>query len=169
MIINRQSQFELDLPSLRAYEHQVKSVMELGTRDFNVCFVSDEEISRMNFVYRGKATPTDVLSFPWEGEGESGPEEAASGEFQNFLGDIVISVATADRNARAEGHSTEEEIRMLILHGVLHLLGYDHETDHGEMKSLELSLRERLNPPPADPARQRTHSMGQAGESNRWH
>ena len=163
MIINRQSQYALDMPSLRAYEHQVKSVVDLGTRDFNVCFVSDEEISRMNSVYRGKAVPTDVLSFPWEGEGESGPEEAAGGEFRNFLGDIVISVATADRNARAEGHSTEEEIRMLILHGVLHLLGYNHETDHGEMKSLELSLRERLSPPQADPARQRTQSAGQAG------
>lgn len=163
MMINRQSQFSLDLPTLRAYERQVKSVLDLGPRDFNVCFVSDEDISRMNSVYRGKAVPTDVLSFPWEGEGESGPEEAVSGEFRNFLGDIVISVATADRNAGAEGHSTEEEIRMLILHGVLHLLGYDHETDHGEMKSLELSLRERLNPPPAGQRGQRAQSAGQAG------
>ncbi|MGA8185510.1 MAG: rRNA maturation RNase YbeY [Terriglobia bacterium] len=163
MMINRQSQFSLDLPSLRTYERQVKSVLDLGAREFNVCFVSDEEISRMNSVYRGKAVPTDVLSFPWEGEGESGPEEAAGGEFRNFLGDIVISVATAERNARAEGHSTEEEIRMLILHGVLHLLGYNHETDHGEMKSLELSLRERLNPTPAGPHGQRAQSAGQAG------
>lgn len=163
MIINRQKQFALDLPSLRAYEHQVKSVLDLGTREFNVCFVSDDDISRMNAVYRGKATPTDVLSFPWEGEGESGPEEPAGGEFRNFLGDVVISAATAEQNATAEGHSTEEEIRMLILHGVLHLLGYDHETDHGEMKSLELSLRERLNPPPAGPDGLRARSAGQAG------
>lgn len=163
MIINRQRQFALDMPSLRAYEHQVKSVLDLGTREFNVCFVSDEEISRMNSVYRGRAVPADVLSFPWEGEGESGPEEAASVEFRNFLGDVVISVATADRNAMAEGHSTEEEIRMLILHGVLHLLGYDHETDHGEMKNLELSLRERLNPPTVGPDGRRAHSAGQAG------
>jgi len=163
MMINRQSQFSLDLPSLRAYERQVKSVLDLGPREFNVCFVSDEDISRMNSVYRGKAVPTDVLSFPWEGEGESGPEEAAGGEFRNFLGDIVVSVATAERNARAEGHSTQEEIRMLILHGVLHLLGYNHETDHGEMKSLELSLRERLNPPPAGQHGQRAQSAEQAG------
>jgi len=163
MMINRQSQFALDLPLLRGYERRVKSVLDLGPRDFNVCFVSDEDISRMNSVYRGKAVPTDVLSFPWEGEGESGPEEAASGEFRNFLGDIVISVATADRNARAEGHSTEEEIRMLILHGVLHLMGYDHETDHGEMKSLELSLRERLDPPSADPGGPQSQSAGRAG------
>src|SRR5574337_669947 len=125
MIINRQDQYALDLPSLREYERQVRSVLDLGQRHFNVCFVSDEDISRMNSVYRGKAAPTDVLSFPWEGEGESGPEEVFAGEFRNFLGDVVISVATAERNANSEGHSTEEELRMLILHGVLHLLGYD--------------------------------------------
>ena len=163
MIINRQSQFVLDLPLLRAYELKVKNVLKIGRRNFNVCFVTDEDISRMNSVYRGKAVPTDVLSFPWEGEGESGPEESVSGEFRNFLGDIVISVATADRNAKAEGHSTEEEIRMLILHGVLHLLGYDHETDHGEMKSLELALRDQLNPVAADPTGEQLRPAGQAG------
>ena len=163
MIINRQSQFVLDLPLLRAYELKVKNVLKIGRRNFNVCFVTDEDISRMNSVYRGKAVPTDVLSFPWEGEGESGPEESVSGEFRNFLGDIVISVATADRNAKAEGHSTEEEIRMLILHGVLHLLGYDHKTDHGEMKSLELALRDQLNPVAADPTGEQLRPAGQAG------
>jgi probable rRNA maturation factor len=163
MIINRQNQFAMDLTSLREYERRVKSALDLGQRHFNVCFVSEEDISRMNSVYRGKAASTDVLSFPWEGEGESGPEEFAAGEFRNFLGDVVISVATAERNARAEGHSTEEEIRLLILHGVLHLLGYDHETDRGEMKSLELSLRERLSPPATGPAGDRMRSAGQAG------
>lgn len=163
MIINRQSQFVLDLPALRAYARQLSSTLGLGQRHFNVCFVSDEEISRMNWVYRGKAVPTDVLSFPWEGEGESGPEEFSAGEFRNFLGDIVISVATASRNAVAEGHSTEEEVSMLVLHGVLHLLGYDHETDHGEMKSLELSVRERLNPTARGHAGHHVQSAGQAG------
>ena len=163
MIINRQKQYALDLPSLRAWEFQVKKALDLGQRDFNVCFVSDDEISRMNSVYRGKAVPTDVLSFPWEGDGESGPEESGTDEFRNFLGDIVISVATAERNARTEGHSTEEEVRLLILHGVLHLLGYDHETDHGEMNSLELKLRERLNPAVVRAQPQEPRSLGQAG------
>jgi probable rRNA maturation factor len=143
MIINRQEMFRLDLAPFRTYEQRVRSVLKLGQLDFNVCFVSDEDIARMNSVYRGKAAPTDVLSFPWEGE--SGPEEVAAGEFQNFLGDIVISVEAAARNARAEGHSTDEEIRLLILHGVLHLLGYDHEADKGEMNSLELSMRTLLS------------------------
>jgi len=163
MIINRQKQYALDLPSLRAYEFQVKKALDLGQRDFNVCFVSDDEIGRMNSVYRGKSAPTDVLSFPWEGAGESGTEESDADEFRNFLGDIVISVATAERNARAEGHSTEDEIRMLILHGVLHLLGYDHETDHGEMKSLELKLRKRLDPSVVASEPQEPRTLGQAG------
>jgi probable rRNA maturation factor len=65
-------------------------------------------------------------------------------EFKNFLGDIVISVDAAKRNARKEGHSTVNEVRWLILHGLLHLLGYNHESDQGEMTKLELALRSRL-------------------------
>jgi len=65
-------------------------------------------------------------------------------EFKYFLGDIVISVDAARRNAREEGHSTLNEIRWLILHGLLHLLGHDHERDQGEMTRLELALRSRL-------------------------
>jgi len=162
MIINRQDQFPLDLGPLRAYQRRLKRVLDLGPRDFNVCFVSDEDIGQMNSVYRGKAVPTDVLSFPWEGDDGSGPEEAGD-EFRNFLGDIVISVATAERNARAEGHSTEEEIRLLILHGVLHLMGYDHETDQGEMNSLELSLREQLNQAGKAPVGQPAGTAGRSG------
>jgi len=65
-------------------------------------------------------------------------------EFRDFLGDIVISAETARRNARSAGHSTAREIRWLILHGVLHLLGYDHETDHGDMNAFEHTIRARL-------------------------
>jgi probable rRNA maturation factor len=65
-------------------------------------------------------------------------------EFKYFLGDIVISVDSAKRNARKAGHSTLNEIRWLILHGLLHLLGYNHEGDRGEMTRLELALRRRL-------------------------
>ena len=144
MIVNKQDRMELNLAGLRAYVRRVRSVLKLGKGDFNVCFVNDDEICRLNSLYRGKAFPTDVLSFPWQ-DGEAGdPEPLEAGEFKGFWGDIVISVETAARNARAEGHSTEAEIRWLILHGALHLLGYDHETDQGEMTGLELSLRESL-------------------------
>ena len=124
-------------------------------------------MARLNAIYRGMASPTDVLSFPWRpgregsiklpartsspcaaGGRQTNPEKfepgAAFPELSNFLGDIVISAETARRNARREGHSNPNEIRWLILHGVLHLLGYDHASDHGEMTALELSLRVRL-------------------------
>ena len=73
------------------------------------------------------------------------PPRRVWGEKSNFLGEVVISVETARRNAAAEGHSTLNEIRWLILHGLLHLLGYDHERDDGEMTALELKLREQLS------------------------
>lgn len=145
MIVNQQKKVALDLAALRAYVRRVRSVLKMGRGNFNVCFVDDDEIRRLNSDFRGKNSPTDVLSFPWESPKDGGAESIEAKEFSGFAGDIVISVETAGRNARAEGHSTEEEIRLLILHGALHLLGYDHETDRGEMNALELRLRGSLD------------------------
>lgn len=90
-------------------------------------------VRRLNARYRGKDLPTDVLSFPGPG-GEAG------------LGDIVISVPTARRNARRQGHGLGRELEVLALHGFLHVLGYDHEKDGGRMDRLEARLRRRLLP-----------------------
>ena len=147
MVLNRQSRVRVNLPAIRAYVRRLRRNLELDGRDLNVCLVSDREIARLNARHRGKARPTDVLSFPWEEPGAASlparPARAAA-ELNGFLGDVVISAETARRNARAAGHSTAKEIRWLILHGALHLLGYDHSTDQGEMTALELSLREKL-------------------------
>ncbi len=144
VVLNQQSRYALDLTALRRYVAQARRGLRLGRRNFNVCLTDDQEIRRLNTAYRGKADPTDVLSFPWTAPGRNGADAAERREFGDFLGDVVISVDTARRNAGREGHSTINEIRWLILHGVLHLLGYDHERDNGEMARLELSLRERL-------------------------
>lgn len=96
-----------------------------------VVLAGDGLLRRLNRAYRGKDRPTDVLSFPGDG-GESG------------LGDIVISVATAERNARGLGRTLLQELDVLALHGFLHVLGYDHETDEGTMDRLEARLRKRL-------------------------
>lgn len=96
-----------------------------------VVLAGDGLLRRLNRAYRGKDRPTDVLSFPGDG-GESG------------LGDVVISVATAERNARGLGRTLLQELDVLALHGFLHLLGYDHETDDGSMDRLEARLRKRL-------------------------
>jgi len=140
---------------------ELRQALPLGRRDYNVCLVDDREIKRLNSLYRGEDRATDVLSFPWNAQrrqprsrarserarprdASRSAREGAAVEFKNFLGDIVISVDTAKRNARREGHSTLNEVRWLILHGLLHLLGYNHEHDQGEMTRLELALRSRL-------------------------
>ena len=151
-LVNLQKGYAFRTASLLAFARNLKRRLRLGKREFNICFVDDNAIRRLNAAYRGMDKATDVLSFPWnEAEGPLPPEPRASsrrtdqGGLANFLGDVVISVETARRNARAEGHSTINEISWLILHGVLHLLGYDHERDTGEMIALELALREQLD------------------------
>ena len=145
VILNRQHRLNVKLKPLREFELEVRRVLRLGSRDFNVCLVDDAAIRQMNRTFRGQARPTDVLAFPWKDgpDGEVGPSAAAA-EMGHFLGDIAISVETAHRNARGEGHSLRNEIRWLILHGVLHLLGYNHETDDGQMVTRELALRDKL-------------------------
>lgn len=102
----------------------------------SVALLSDEEVRRLNRRYRRKDRPTDVLSFPAAAETVS-PRARAS----RPLGDIAIAKGVAARQARQYGHSLGVECRVLALHGLLHLLGYDHETDRGEMSRLEERLR----------------------------
>jgi probable rRNA maturation factor len=96
-----------------------------------VVLAGDGTLRRYNARYRAKDKPTDVLSFPGPG-GEEG------------LGDVLISVPAAERNARQLGRSLPQELDVLALHGFLHVLGYDHETDDGTMDRLERRLRRRL-------------------------
>jgi probable rRNA maturation factor len=151
LLVNLQKRYSVRSATLRGFARSLSRQLRLGKREFNVCLVDNDAIRQLNLAYRGKDKATDVLSFPWiEAEGPLRPEPApasrrpAPGGIRNFLGDVVISVPTARRNAREEGHSTLQEIRWLVLHGVLHLLGYDHEHDNGEMIALELGLREQL-------------------------
>jgi len=149
VFVNLQKRYTVHSASLWGFVRSLKRRLHLANRQFNVCFVDDNAIRRLNLNYRGKNKATDVLSFPWNEAAGTFPAPPVSprGEHSglgNFLGEVVISVETARRNAAAEGHSTLDEIRWLILHGVLHLLGYDHEHDRGEMVALELALREEL-------------------------
>jgi len=103
-----------------------------------VAFVSDRAMRELNRRWRGKRGTTDVLSFPAE---QTEFEQTAG---TTFLGDVVISVERAQAQAAENGLDFEREVEQLILHGVLHLCGYDHEIDDGEMNALELRLRRRL-------------------------
>ena len=95
----------------------------------------NRELRALNLRFKGADRATDVLSFP------------APVFVRGFAGDVAVSVEIAAKNARLLGHSVSDEIRILVLHGVLHLAGYDHDSDNGEMASRELLMRKRLSLP----------------------
>ena len=159
MILNQQRKVRLACKPLEAFLKRVQRELGVKNSEVTVCFVGDREIARMNKRFRKKKGPTDVLSFPQENSfsplatrhpplrapkiksraklgkwlsRESGPA---------YLGDIAIAPETARRYAKKNGRSLDGELRVLILHGVLHLLGYDHETDRGQMDRIEQKLR----------------------------
>jgi probable rRNA maturation factor len=104
--------------------HRALEVLGLSKAELSIVLVSDAQIKRLNKLYRNKDKPTDVLSFPI---GEKVEDWL-------ILGDIVISVDTARRQAQELGHSLEEELKRLLVHGLVHLLGYDHELGGEEEK-----------------------------------
>jgi probable rRNA maturation factor len=110
-------------------------------RAFDTLITGDAELRRLNRDFRGKDYPTDVLSFP----AMVGP--AVSPASSAFLGDIAISLGRARAQAREFGHTLEQEVQILMLHGVLHLCGHDHETDSGAMARAEKRWRAKLGLP----------------------
>ena len=144
LIENHQGAVRVDLRSLRLFLGRVRRELRLGPQGVAVRLIGDSEMTRLNETYRKKKGSTDVLSFP---SGESVPassKEKKRGSRPLYLGDIAISPKVARRNAAAVGADLQHELRILILHGVLHLLGYDHETDRGQMDRKEAKLRRRL-------------------------
>ena len=125
MILNRQRKLKINKRPLEELEKKLREEFNIKV-PLSVVLVSDRKISQMNRQYRGKEGPTDVLSFYYNDP--------------HYLGDIIISVETALKQAEEMGHSIERELKILLIHGFLHLLGYDHETDNGEMRKLERKL-----------------------------
>ena len=129
-VVNRQRHCKLDTDAWTTFA--TKALAAIGnTEAATIAFVSDKKIRELNRQFRGVDRATDVLSFP--------------AEEPNNLGDVAISVETAAVQAKENRLSFENEIAQLILHGLLHLSGYDHETDNGEMNQLELRLRRKLD------------------------
>lgn len=136
-VVNRQRKVRVDCGRWQALVERTLKVVPAKGAGMTVAFVSDRAMRELNRRWRGKSGTTDVLSFP------SGQEEFEKGEGVS-LGDVVISAEQAERQAAEHGLDFEGEVAQLILHGLLHLCGYDHETDSGEMNALELTLRRRL-------------------------
>ena len=148
MILNQQHEVRVARRPLESFLRRVKRELGLNQSDVTVCLVSDKAMARLNQNFRKKKGPTDVLSFPAIVRKRPmrlrRKSNAANSANREYLGDIAISPATARRYARNNGRPLSSELRVLILHGVLHLLGYDHETDRGEMDEIEEKLRKRF-------------------------
>ena len=119
----------LSKPALTRFLNRARTAVGLEGQ-VDVLLTSDAELKTLNRSYRGKNKPTDVLSFPT-------PPEIA----QQHAGDLAISLDTASRQAAAYNHPLDTEVKILLLHGLLHLAGEDHETDKGEMAAREAELR----------------------------
>ena len=129
---NPQRYHQLESESLRKWLIALLSELAPSVDSFVVRFLGDQQMRELNRTYRGRDRSTDVLTFPGEATSDG-----------SHLGDVVICVPTARFQAANAGIPLHREIQELILHGVLHCLGYDHERDDGEMNRLELQLRQR--------------------------
>ena len=137
-VVHRQQNGKGDCERWREFGERALRVVPAGGAGATVAFVSDRVMRELNRRWRGKSGTTDVLSFPAEQDELERAAEGAS------LGDVVISLEQAERQAAEHGLDFEGEVAQLILHGLLHLCGYDHERDDGQMNALELTLRRRL-------------------------
>jgi probable rRNA maturation factor len=143
MILNRQRSVRVSVKDLDGFLARARRALRLPTESVSVCLVSNPAIARWNRAYRGKRGPTDVLSFRADYADETRAVLRAHTSAA-YLGDIAIAPAVARRNARRFGRTFGQEMRILILHGILHLMGYDHETDDGQMDRREQKLRRSL-------------------------
>ncbi len=134
-IENRQKAVKLDLRRIRRVVHKLKEVLSCSDQEVSLLFVDNEQIREINRQYLNRDHPTNVISFPLrEGDyGDINPQ---------VLGDIVICAEQAFRDAAAGGLSLDDEIDFLVIHGLLHLLGYNHE---GDNKKESIKMRDKEN------------------------
>jgi probable rRNA maturation factor len=128
--LDNQTTLHIDLDALE------KIAQSLTDREIELIVTENDTIASLNQEYRSKDTPTDVLSFPMENAVANMP-----------LGSIVISADFVQEKANELGHSEKDEFSLLFIHGLLHLLGYDHEKDHGEMRKKEKELIKKFDLP----------------------
>lgn len=136
-LVNRQRKMPIDVELWQTFAEKALRIARDEETSVTIAFVSDRAMRELNRMWRHKSGTTDVLSFPAE-------QDKFERQQGLRLGDVVISVEQAARQALENGLKFETEVAQLILHGLLHLCGHDHETDNGEMNTLELRLRRKL-------------------------
>ena len=130
------------LPRIQVLAQKILAASGVPAAELSLDLVGDRRIRRLNRQYRGRDYPTDVLAFPMR---------KVAGPASSLLGDVVISLHTAARQAEASGHSLDHEVVTLLIHGTLHLCGYEHERGAREayrMRRKELAILESLKPLP---------------------
>jgi probable rRNA maturation factor len=152
MVFNRQRAVRVSVRDLDGFLARAQRKLRIPRGALTVCLVTNIQIARWNRDFRGKKGPTDVLSFPIDGRKRKRFHRQADRRKRilpatfpgSYLGDIAIAPAVARRHTLHSGRSVRDELRLLILHGILHLMGYDHETDTGQMERREKRLRSAL-------------------------
>ena len=137
--MNRQRRHRVSVPQLLDFGKKLARRLRIR-QEFVLILTNDRTLRRLNRDFRQKDKATDILSFPIDSAGPAGAAHLDN----PCLGDMIVSVETAYRQAFERNHSLERELRILMIHGLLHLLGYDHETDQGQMRRKELSLQREL-------------------------
>lgn len=142
-VVNRQRLTRIDAQRIARLADATLGAVGRAGASLSVVFVRDRAMRQLNRKYRSQDRTTDVLSFA-AGDDLAGEDQTSFVGEATFLGDVVVSVDAARQQGSEAGHSLSRELDELVMHGVLHLCGYDHETDSGQMNRLELRLRRKL-------------------------
>ena len=137
-IDNKQNMHRISKTKIRQTATAVLNALEYPDAELSILIVDDQQISQLNQTYLNRKGPTNVIAFPMR-------EGRFSGIAPNLLGDVVISIETACQEGQKGGFSMEERFDQLLIHGILHLLGYDHENTKSEARKMEKKTQELLN------------------------
>ena len=139
VIVNRQRRYRIPVARMQRFANTLARRLRIEHLEFILVLSNDRAIRRLNRNFRQKDRSTDILSFPAQD-----PVPAGADLDNPYLGDMILSVETARRQAFDRNHTLERELCLLMIHGLLHLLGYNHEADRGEMRRMELRLQKEL-------------------------
>lgn len=147
LIQNKQRSIRLSTPALRATIKKILTLLGYADYDIGVLLVSNKAMHHYNLTYRGKDKPTDVLSFPFH-QAAPGKLISPSADDEKNLGDIILAPLYIKKDAACWGHSFEQRMNVLLVHGICHLLGYDHieDADFKRMQKKERELLKEIDP-----------------------